>query len=261
MEAFIIGYIGLVGLLIGSFLNVVIYRLPHGETIVSGRSHCPACNHNLSSLDLVPVFSFLFLGRRCRYCKSPISWRYMIIELSAGIFFALAAWVIHPLDGLVPALLMANACALFCVLLADSLIQYDGHTSQTKKMTVIALALACGPLLTGLFLRDPGLTALADRVTGLAVGLVLMLLPMRIRLAGRHAAIGTWPWVPALPAAGLFLGVKTALPVLAAGLVLGLVLLVTGSTRRDPSGIYARRLHRLLPLLVLITFVATLFLS
>lgn len=72
------------GMFIGSFLNVVIYRLPRKESFVSGRSYCPRCNHKLGALDLVPVASYLFLGRKCRYCKAPISPRYMLIELLTG---------------------------------------------------------------------------------------------------------------------------------------------------------------------------------
>jgi len=159
MEIVIIIYIGLIGLLIGSFLNVVIYRLPHGETIVSGRSHCPACGHNLSALDLVPVFSFLLLGRRCRYCKAPISWRYMIVELTAGLFFTGAAIVLQPWTSLMAAVLTESVCALFCILLADSLIQYDGHSGLTIRMMVIALVLSAITIPAGLGRAWPFLIA------------------------------------------------------------------------------------------------------
>lgn len=150
MEIVIIVYIGLIGLLIGSFLNVVIYRLPHGETIVSGRSHCPVCGHNLSALDLVPVFSFLLLGRRCRYCNAPISWRYMTVELTVGLFFTGAAIVLQPWSGFTDAVLTASVCALFCVLLADSLIQYDGHSGLTVRMAIIALVITAIAIPMGL---------------------------------------------------------------------------------------------------------------
>lgn len=72
------------GATIGSFLNVVIYRLPRKEDFVSGSSYCPNCKHKLGPLDLVPIFSYLFLGRKCRYCKEPISARYMLIETLTG---------------------------------------------------------------------------------------------------------------------------------------------------------------------------------
>jgi leader peptidase (prepilin peptidase)/N-methyltransferase len=80
------------GAVVGSFLNVCIYRLPAEQSIVSPPSHCPKCNTRLKGVDLVPLFSFLFLGRKCRYCGEPISWRYFFVELATGLLFA-AAWL------------------------------------------------------------------------------------------------------------------------------------------------------------------------
>ncbi len=74
----------LIGLIIGSFLNVIIYRLPRGESIVLPPSHCPHCEHSLTWLDLFPVFSFIFLQGRCRHCRTKISWRYPLTELLSG---------------------------------------------------------------------------------------------------------------------------------------------------------------------------------
>lgn len=84
-------FIFLLGLIIGSFLNCVIYRLEKEETL-KGRSYCPKCKHTLHWLDLIPVFSFLFLGRKCRYCKAKISWQYPAVEVSTGILFLLVFW-------------------------------------------------------------------------------------------------------------------------------------------------------------------------
>jgi len=79
------------GLTIGSFLNCVIYRLEHKElsSFMRGRSFCPHCKHTLSWLDLIPVFSFLFLKGKCRYCKRKISWQYPLVELTTGFLFVL----------------------------------------------------------------------------------------------------------------------------------------------------------------------------
>ena len=80
------------GLAIGSFLNVVIWRLPRGGSISTPTwSYCPRCEHRLGAFDLFPVLSFLLLRTRCRYCKAPISWRYPGIELLTGGLFALVA--------------------------------------------------------------------------------------------------------------------------------------------------------------------------
>jgi leader peptidase (prepilin peptidase)/N-methyltransferase len=84
------------GLIAGSFLNAVIYRLWVGKSIAFGRSMCPHCKHVLGPLDLVPLFSFVFLSGRCRYCKKQISWQYPIIELITGISFALLAYKLQP---------------------------------------------------------------------------------------------------------------------------------------------------------------------
>jgi len=82
----------LLGTLVGSFVNVLIYRLPEGESVVAPPSRCPKCGHQLSALDLVPMFSFLLAGRRCRYCKAPVSWQYFWIELLTGLVFMAVAW-------------------------------------------------------------------------------------------------------------------------------------------------------------------------
>ncbi|MCL2529474.1 MAG: prepilin peptidase [Coriobacteriia bacterium] len=73
------------GAIFGSFLNVVIYRLPKKLDFVKGSSFCSHCEHKLKALDLVPILSYLLLGRKCRYCKEPISPRYMLVEALAGL--------------------------------------------------------------------------------------------------------------------------------------------------------------------------------
>jgi leader peptidase (prepilin peptidase) / N-methyltransferase len=82
-------YCFIVGICMGSFFNVCIYRIPGGESIVSPPSHCYNCNTRLRSADLVPVFSYLFLGGKCRYCGTKISFRYPAIELLTGILYLL----------------------------------------------------------------------------------------------------------------------------------------------------------------------------
>ncbi len=77
----------LFGLLIGSFLNVCIYRWPLDLSVVKPRSHCPGCQETIAWYDNVPVLSFLVLGGRCRHCKARISWRYPVVELSVGLLW------------------------------------------------------------------------------------------------------------------------------------------------------------------------------
>lgn len=86
---FCLFFIFILGLCIGSFLNVVIYRLPRGESITLERSHCTSCGKRLRWYELIPLFSYLFLRGRCRTCHEPISLRYPLVELLTGIIFAL----------------------------------------------------------------------------------------------------------------------------------------------------------------------------
>src|SRR6056297_2475315 len=77
------------GLIIGSFLNVVIYRLPRGESIITPPSHCPSCNTRLKAVDLIPVLSYIIYSGECRYCGAKISLQYPVVELLTAIMYLL----------------------------------------------------------------------------------------------------------------------------------------------------------------------------
>lgn len=81
-------YVFVVGICIGSFLNVVVLRAFSGESIVLPPSHCPKCDHKLAWYDNIPLFSYLFLRGKCRYCKEKISLQYPLVELFTGLIFA-----------------------------------------------------------------------------------------------------------------------------------------------------------------------------
>lgn len=87
---------GLVGALIGSFLNVVIYRVPAGRSVISPPSACPNCGHPVRPRDNVPIMSWLVLRGRCRDCAAPISARYPVVEVGTALFFAAVAIVFLP---------------------------------------------------------------------------------------------------------------------------------------------------------------------
>ena len=87
----VVGAAFVLGLLVGSFLNVVIYRLPRGESVVTPGSHCPGCERPIRPWDNIPLLSFAILGGQCRHCERQISWRYPAVELiTGGLFAALA---------------------------------------------------------------------------------------------------------------------------------------------------------------------------
>ena len=93
MQIFIYIMIFVLGLVLGSFYNVLGYRLPRKESIVFPSSYCPLCKHRLGVWDLVPLLSYVFLGGKCRYCKSKISLVYPIIELSTALLFLLSYYL------------------------------------------------------------------------------------------------------------------------------------------------------------------------
>ncbi|MDE2282347.1 MAG: prepilin peptidase [Actinomycetales bacterium] len=92
MRAFAVLPIGLLGLAVGSFLNVVIYRAPRGESLVRPRSHCPSCQVEIAGRDNVPLVSWLMLRGRCRHCGEKISVRYPLVELATALLFLGATW-------------------------------------------------------------------------------------------------------------------------------------------------------------------------
>ncbi|MFQ5509216.1 MAG: prepilin peptidase [Leptospirillia bacterium] len=91
-DAYLLGASTLVGLMVGSFLNVVICRLPMGQSVVRPGSHCPLCNTPVRWYDNVPVLAWLWLGGKCRACKVPISIEYPLVELANGVLWGLLAW-------------------------------------------------------------------------------------------------------------------------------------------------------------------------
>lgn len=90
MHIFLTVFFTLFGSLLGSFCNVVILRSAAGKSVVFPPSACPKCNHRLYSIDLIPVFSWIFLLGRCRYCKEPISYQYPLVEAFSAIIVGLA---------------------------------------------------------------------------------------------------------------------------------------------------------------------------
>ncbi|MBR5040836.1 MAG: prepilin peptidase [Clostridiales bacterium] len=131
---------GMFGAVIGSFTNVCIYRIPEHRTVVKGHSMCMTCGHELGALDLVPIFSWLCLGGKCRYCKTPISSRYIKIEsLTALMYILMAAThlsmfmdptAVDPMTNIFP---FIELCALFIminVIIVEMMIMHDTGSSM-----------------------------------------------------------------------------------------------------------------------------------
>jgi len=92
MEAGLAVIFVLLGMIVASFLNVCADRLPAGQSLVYPPSHCPACSRRLAANDLIPIFSYLWLRGRCRYCKAPIPRRVLCVEIATAALFGLAYW-------------------------------------------------------------------------------------------------------------------------------------------------------------------------
>jgi leader peptidase (prepilin peptidase)/N-methyltransferase len=197
----------LFGLLFGSFLNVVIERVPAGQSIVSPPSHCPACGRRLRAWENVPVISWLALRGRCATCKSPISSRYIMVELATGALFALAAAEF----GTSPAALAACALSAFAVVTLfvdiDHLLILDAVTIPAA---AIGLVLA---LLTG---------RAVDALEGALVGSVLFGV---IYISTRGAGLGFGD-VKLAACLGLYLGLAGSIAAFAAAFIIGAVLAI-----------------------------------
>ena len=91
MEIFLYALIFVTGIFFGSFFTLAVYRIPRKEDILIKHSYCPNCNHKLGFFDLFPVFSYICLGGKCKYCGDKIRPRYLILELLSGLTFVLVA--------------------------------------------------------------------------------------------------------------------------------------------------------------------------
>lgn len=130
----------LFGLIIGSFLNVCIYRIPMKQTIVTVPSHCMSCNHQLAWCDLIPLFSWLFLGGKCRYCNAKISAQYPIIEFLNGAIY-LAIYLYFGIGSLTQTLSVILFCAFASALLTLSVIDiYHQEIPDGINLFIIVIA-------------------------------------------------------------------------------------------------------------------------
>jgi leader peptidase (prepilin peptidase)/N-methyltransferase len=229
---FFVVYAFLVGLIVGSYLNVVIHRLPNSESTVTPRSRCPSCGAAIRARDNLPLVSFLLLRGRCRDCAAPISIRYPLVEGITALLFAGSV-------ARFGATATAAAGALFCALLV-ALAGIDlEHFLLPDKLTLpgIALGLALQPVVAwgswprafqgalagaGLILAISGLWRLWKGIDGMGLGDAKM-------LAMIGAFLGLSGVVVTLVAAS-FAGAAVGLTLLARGAI--------GAEGRLPFGFF-----------------------
>jgi len=225
---------GTFGLLLGSFLNVVAYRLPRGESLATPASRCPGCDTPIKPYDNVPVLSWLLLRGRCRACATPIAWRYPLVELATALLMALAVVVIGPNEQvwlglafvllLVPVtvididfriipnkLMIVGAVVAFAILALTRPGDIPEHLSAAVAaggfLLIAALAYPGGmgmgdvklAFVMGLFLgRDVGPAMLAGLAAGSLIGVAIM--ARKGTREGRKTAV---PFGPFLALGGL----------------------------------------------------------
>jgi leader peptidase (prepilin peptidase)/N-methyltransferase len=166
------------GALIGSFLNVVIYRVPRGESVVSPPSACPRCGHPIRGIDNIPILSWLILRGRCRDCSAPISLRYPLVELATALFFAGVGWWVGvkflaadtraSFSVIVVVLILIAFLYLAAVSMALALIDFDTHRLPNP---IVLPAYIVGAVLLG---TAALLAGDLERLLGTGIGLAAM---------------------------------------------------------------------------------------
>jgi leader peptidase (prepilin peptidase) / N-methyltransferase len=257
----LLGFAAALGLVVGSFLNVVIHRVPRGESVVRPGSRCPQCETPIAGYDNVPVLSYLLLRGRCRHCGASISWRYPAFELATGALFAAIAWRHGPT---LEALLWMGFCA---ALLAAAAIDFE-HQIIPDEISLGGLAAglvvlpgvawlaggsplaALGEALLGAVLGGGSLWAVgfAHARISTALGRTFEHWPGEGEAAPRPGSLDYWTWFPGLgfgdvkllAMIGAWVGVvgvvQTILAAALAGLVLGLGWLVARRRFDAPFG-------------------------
>jgi len=206
------------GAVIGSFLNVVIVRLPQGESLVHPRSHCPACRAPIAWFDNIPVVSFVNLRGRCRQCQAPISWRYPLVEATTAALFGLAAWHF----GFTVELL--TAWPLLAALVAITAIDLD-HQVIPDTITLPGIVAGFLASLVNPFVRW------VDSLLGIAVGGGLILIVILVSRGGMGGGD-----MKLCAMIGAFLGWQLAALTLFMAVIVGgviaAVLMITGLRKR-----------------------------
>lgn len=213
------------GACVGSFLNVVADRLPAGKSIVSPPSHCENCHRQLSADDNIPIFSYLRLRGRCRYCHAIIPQRIFWVEIGTATLFAFLFWR-YGFSYLLP--VMAVYSCIFIVLTVTDI----EHGLLPNRIVYPAIAIALTLALISQFLRLPRFPDLKDAAIGGAIGFVFLLIPAII-----SRGMG---WGDVKLAA--FIGLATGFPlvllalfisIVSGGLTAGILLLLKIKGRKD----------------------------
>ena len=200
----------ILGLLIGSFLNVCIYRIPRGESIAYPPSHCTSCGNDIKSYDLIPVLSWIFLSGKCRNCDQKISIRYALVELATALIFLLTYFQYGV------SIFSLKYVMLIPFLIVIAMIDYDTMEVYTTT-TWIAIAVGIVFLGVNLYLGELVASYLYGALLGSGTIIVIILLSKLI--------LGTegmgWGDAEICGLCGLFLGFKLTLLMMFFSFIIG----------------------------------------
>jgi leader peptidase (prepilin peptidase)/N-methyltransferase len=216
----LLGFLFMFGVAVGSFCNVVIVRVPSGESLLRPPSKCPLCETPISPRDNIPVVSWLLLRGRCRACGEPIPAGYPLVELANGVLWVLAGLRFGATVPLLP------YCLLFSVLLVLSVIDLELYILPNKITypTILASVVAI-PLLSFAVAERPVATTIAAFVCGIGFAAVLLLTTLAYSVVARKDGMGMGD-VKLAVILGMWLGwIHPVLPLFAliASSVIGLV--------------------------------------
>ncbi len=216
---------GILGLCVGSFLNVVIYRVPIGMSLAKPDSHCPKCGYKLRWYDNIPVLSYLILGAKCRSCRARISPRYMLVEILNALLWLLCAYLFWQRSIVYAVISMIVLSTLICIFFIDlaHMLIFDRFT-----LTVLAMGL-CATFF------DPSTKGYEHLIGALAAGgLFLAIYYIAIWVLDKEG-LGFGD-VKLAFAAGLLLGWKKMLfALLLASVAASIVLLILRKRRGDDT--------------------------
>ncbi len=230
MEAVLTVALALLGVAIGSFLNVCIDRLPAGKSLVYPPSYCDSCQRRLSAKDLIPVFSYLWLRGRCRYCRAHISQRVLWVEVGTGLLFAFLFWYYG----------LTKEFAIIAFYLSLFIIVIFIDLKHKLILNKVVYPVAVVALIISIFLPWPEIKNIpwwpdqANGVIGGVIGFVLFTVFALVFRGGMG-----WGDVKLAGLIGLITGFPGVFVALLGGIVLGglaaaFLLLVKIKKRKDP---------------------------
>jgi len=211
-------FVFILGLIIGSFLNVCIYRIPRGESIINPPSHCPSCNKKIRFYDNIPIISYVMLGGRCRSCGERISLRYPLVELVNGTLYILiySKFLMH--KPWVVSVYFIFASALIVIFFID--LDYQIIPDEITLPGMIIGLIVGSTFLPDPFLRGELLGFISSIIGFISGGLSFYLIAVAGRIIFRKEAMGGGD-IKMMAMVGAFLGWKGVILTTFAGSLIG----------------------------------------